>query len=741
MPTKSKSVALFLALLVLLAFWGTDALFSQASSSFQCNQVPNPCPSPIESVQGNSVSAELANWQQLFPSSSPPVRDLTAMAYDSSHDAVILFGGRQDTQSFYDDTWAWNGANWSQLFPSTHPSGRSAHAMAFDSSRNRVVLFGGFDGGWPNSTWEWNGTNWIEYTPATFPSGRTGAAMAYDSVRGVTVLFGGFGANYMGDTWEWNGSTWVQRTPTNSPPARSSHAMAFDSVRGRVVLFGGGSNSGLLNDTWEWDGNNWIERFPPDSPPVRADHALAFDPTHNRTVLFGGVDASINTTWEWDGSNWIEFTTASTPSARAMHAMAYDGNLERVLLFGGADENGRQNDTWAYQHVHVDVSPPEQTVIPGGTTSFALSLEGTPLTTALSIFGLPTGTAGEFYPQTITPPGQSNLLITTTLSTPLGSHPFTVTTLANNLTATVTITLVVSPPTPTPTNTPTPSQTPTSSQTPTPTNTPTSSQTPTPSRTPTPSKTPTPITNTPVVTIISGTPTPSRTPTIIRPPGYELLPFAIYQPPPTSTPTPTPTTPTPTPTVAPDVYILPNYSYHVSSDGLLNIWGEVQNTTPNQLWYVGITIRVFDNNNQLVDIVDTITFMRVRPGDRTCFIFYNYPLPVNYSHFEFEAPSYFDINLPHPNLTVTDHVGYLEEPYYLVEGHFRNDSSMRVDNLQVIGTFYDGAGRTIGCVASYEVEATYLDPGQSTYFLAPGFQNINDIASYRLQPDGALPSK
>jgi hypothetical protein len=454
--------------------------------------------------------------------------------------------------------------------------------------------------------------------------------------------------------------------------------------------------------------------------------------------------------------------------------MTYDGNLERALLFGGADENGRQNDTWAYQHVRADVSPPEQTVIPGGTTSFALSLEGTPLNTTLSLSGLPAGTAGNFYPQSVTPPTQSNLLITTTLSTPIGSHPLLITTLSNNLTATVTITLIVSLPTATPTNTPTPSQTPTptntSTHTPTPTNTPLPSQTPTPSetptssQTPTPSKTPTPITNTPTFTPLPATPTPSHTPTATRPPGPDLLPFVVYQLPPTPTPTftptrtptmtptntpfPTPTlpptltpslTPTPSPTSAPPgVHILPNHSYYVDSIDYLHVVGEIWNNTSNHLRFVKVSINVFNSNGQLVGTDFTYIYLDNLPaGEKTC---YHNLLeePVGWAYYQFETPTYWTDGESLPNLTVLNHSGSYDPDFgwYEIIGLVRNDNGTQVDFVQPVGTLYNASSTVIGCNFTY-VNSTDLPPGGISGFeiLFTG-RDYADVSWYRIQVDG-----
>jgi hypothetical protein len=254
-------------------------------------------------------------WVQRSPASSPPIRRGSAMAYHSSQNVSILFGGSTFTTTL-GDTWQWNGADWTPRAPSVTPAPRSDHALAYDSARSRTVLFGGarpvavFLG----DTWEWDGTNWLQASPPISPTARYGARLAYDSARNLTVLFGGEGASgYLGDTWEWNGTTWTQRSPSTSPSVRVWHAMAYDSQRQVVVLFGGYDGTSLLSDTWEWDGATWTQRcgpapFPtPCEPPGRREHTLVYDNQRQMALLFGGAGEAgyLNDIWGWDGSAWV----------------------------------------------------------------------------------------------------------------------------------------------------------------------------------------------------------------------------------------------------------------------------------------------------------------------------------------------------------------------------------------------------------------------------------------------------
>jgi Galactose oxidase, central domain len=83
-----------------------------------------------------------ANWTQQFPKNSPSART-TAIAYDSGHNQIVLFGGFDTTGRALSDTWLWDGSNWTQQGFVTGPSPRGLHAMAYDSAHGQVVLFGG----------------------------------------------------------------------------------------------------------------------------------------------------------------------------------------------------------------------------------------------------------------------------------------------------------------------------------------------------------------------------------------------------------------------------------------------------------------------------------------------------------------------------------------------------------------------------------------------------------------------
>jgi hypothetical protein len=152
--------------------------------------------------------------------------------------------------------WEWRGTEWIQI-ADTGPSKRQAPVMAFDTSRECLVLFGGHPGGaspWLGDTWEWgeDDSSWVKRQDMG-PREMLSPTMAYTGEH--TVLFGTpvMGGITAGHTWKWDGRLWTQRQ-NMGPPAREGHNLAYDSQRDRVVLFGGQAfpqSDILFGDTWE----------------------------------------------------------------------------------------------------------------------------------------------------------------------------------------------------------------------------------------------------------------------------------------------------------------------------------------------------------------------------------------------------------------------------------------------------------------------------------------------------------
>jgi hypothetical protein len=128
--------------------------------------------------------------------------------WDAQRQRVVIPHGWQ--------SWEWNGDGWVVPRLSTFPPRTTGHGLAFDTSTNRVLMFGGRPSGSPvlAELWDYDGQVWRQLSappappaPWAGPEARQDTAMTYDAARQRLVLFGGTSAAnvQLGDTWEWDG--------------------------------------------------------------------------------------------------------------------------------------------------------------------------------------------------------------------------------------------------------------------------------------------------------------------------------------------------------------------------------------------------------------------------------------------------------------------------------------------------------------------------------------------------------
>jgi hypothetical protein len=97
----------------------------------------------------------------------------------------------------------------------------------------------------------------------------------------------------------------------------------------------------------------------------------------------------------------------------------------------------------------VTTSPPSQSVVQGGATSYAVSVtaaNGYTGTVSLSVSGAPAGATAGFDQTSVAAGGGTNLTVSTVATVTPGSYPLTVTASDGTLTHTSLVTLVVTPP-------------------------------------------------------------------------------------------------------------------------------------------------------------------------------------------------------------------------------------------------------------------------------------------------------
>ncbi len=137
-------------------------------------------------------------WTEISTTHAPSGRSDFAMVYDPDRQKVVLFGGYfySGSSFYYQDTWEYDGSDWSEIVQTSPPDLRGEHAMAYDSSRQTVVLFGGFKSSvYHDDTWEyvvppnevWVNDDWASgVNPGDDPDGG-GPATAYGTDAFSTI--------------------------------------------------------------------------------------------------------------------------------------------------------------------------------------------------------------------------------------------------------------------------------------------------------------------------------------------------------------------------------------------------------------------------------------------------------------------------------------------------------------------------------------------------------------------------
>src|SRR5262249_6568449 len=136
------------------------------------------------------------------------------MTYDTLRNRVVLFGGLDAGGKALGETWEFDGSKWTQqpIPVGTGPDPRFSHTLVYCSAFQCSILFGGVDntGSYRNDLWYWNGISWTQpAAPGSSPPARAKHSAAFDSSRGVMVVFGGQDPNgYLNEVREWDGLHW-----------------------------------------------------------------------------------------------------------------------------------------------------------------------------------------------------------------------------------------------------------------------------------------------------------------------------------------------------------------------------------------------------------------------------------------------------------------------------------------------------------------------------------------------------
>ncbi|HTT35207.1 MAG TPA: PKD domain-containing protein, partial [Thermoplasmata archaeon] len=215
---------------------------------------------------------------------------------------LVLFGGRDGSNRYLNDTWLFNGSGWTNLTGvGPAPSGRGVHdSLAYDAADGYVLLFGGFSAsGYHEDTWTFANGTWsnISASLSAAPPGASYRA-AYDAISHDAVFYGSAGAcTGPAYTWTYSAGTWTNRTPATGGPTASAGAgaIAYDPILGGVLINGGYDTTCTVTDqSWLFQNGTWsdISNVSSTTPPGRWDAQMVFDDLLTGDLLFSGNEAT-----------------------------------------------------------------------------------------------------------------------------------------------------------------------------------------------------------------------------------------------------------------------------------------------------------------------------------------------------------------------------------------------------------------------------------------------------------------
>ncbi len=334
-------------------------------------------------------------WSRLTPKlQAPTPRQAAGMAYQAGRDRIVLFGG-QDASGILSDVWLFSFADsgWSKLNPSgLYPTPRYDVAAAFDSVSNALLVFGGSDNGQ-----SYNDVFSLSLSPpqvwsklvlsGTAPAARGQVAMLGAPLGRRVWLYGGqdVAGTYYEDSFALNvANNFWEAVPDsgNAPPIRMACMAVDDAAHDRMVFFGGwtGLEASSFNETWVLNYGpvgqaalTWQKINTNGYTPGRYGASEFYDPDYGpnhsqRMLVFAGGrnDADFtNDIWQLDLNDWTwtQLVTSNDPPVRTGMSSVLDKTRNRIVMFGGLGTASlRKNDTWildltTLQWTEVDTDP------------------------------------------------------------------------------------------------------------------------------------------------------------------------------------------------------------------------------------------------------------------------------------------------------------------------------------------------------------------------------------------------
>ncbi len=208
-------------------------------------------------------------WRIRRHSTGPIRRGDAAFCYDPNNQVFIMYGGLTDDSvdiRILNDTWAYDPKTdtWTEMSPTGSPPRTYGCRMIWDSTNQAMLLWGGninlgrsrgkVDDWW---RYDYQSNTWTMIDTQPKPPMRYWQYMAFDPGVGKVVMFGGGPSidQDLGGTWlyDYASNEWSELNPSVSPPEGQCGAMVYVPEEGGVVLFGGIDGQTELGELWKFD--------------------------------------------------------------------------------------------------------------------------------------------------------------------------------------------------------------------------------------------------------------------------------------------------------------------------------------------------------------------------------------------------------------------------------------------------------------------------------------------------------
>ncbi len=185
-------------------------------------------------------------WIELSPANSPEPRQMHGMVYIPNQDIIMMFGGRRNGGgASFNDSWkySYTSNEWQEFFPSNSPPFQDHVNITYDTSSNKVILYAGPVSGSRPKTWayDFDSNSWTNLNPVHLPDSDH-SSLVYDPFHEKSILLGNSpGSNDM-LTWAFNYSenSWTNITPQSMPDVYIEHAaMVYINDHNAFIQYGG----------------------------------------------------------------------------------------------------------------------------------------------------------------------------------------------------------------------------------------------------------------------------------------------------------------------------------------------------------------------------------------------------------------------------------------------------------------------------------------------------------------------